>query len=481
MTNTQNNSVLQANTSKSDFTIDNLAPNNYLSIMWKGSDSKTWVRTLKVDLEKYEAGLSLLNNAVNNTKTSGLYKIINNKYMNLGSVAKYFAQSSFDSYGARQAVTGLINILEDGKIQEDNILNAFLYYSGDILRDVAKDFGVNDINPLIQQLAGQNILNNFNTFDFLDSFCRGTQDWTDKAESELNEKGVFLPYSEDEIINQYSGILLGITESDTHSIDIDIPRKRTESGYNYTSHVIVNPFKKDLKLRLTNKVINGASYGGVISSLRTGFDPIFEVKSIEAIRDTIESIAESKTRFDIYIRLSDEKYRCYTNLMFSSLSFDKTSSTGLSYDFSCTIEPVYEYIAKTYIFTPSKSSTNIKTNKSTSSNNNRTANGKSNTPKPQIKNPMAKESDLSIKAKFKTLVGTYPELAGCNLRVQQEYVIKDLQDKASKDKRFRKYLYTTNADMRKYTFPLHDIYFSKISASVYNAKRKYGAVKSTKK
>ena len=142
--------------------------------------------------------------------------------MNLGSVAKYFAQSSFDSYGARQAVTGLINILEDGKIQEDNILNAFLYYSGDILRDVAKDFGVNDINPLIQQLAGQNILNNFNTFDFLDSFCRGTQDWTDKTESKLNEKGIFLPYSEDEIINQYSGILLGITESDTHSIDIDI-------------------------------------------------------------------------------------------------------------------------------------------------------------------------------------------------------------------------------------------------------------------
>lgn len=481
MTNTQDNSVLQANTSKSDFTIDNLAPNNYLSIMWKGSDSKTWVRTLKVDLEKYEAGLNLLNNAVNNTKTSGLYKIINNKYMNLGSVAKYFAQSSFDSYGARQAVTGLINILEDGKIQEDNILNAFLYYSGDILRDVAKDFGVNDINPLIQQLAGQNILNNFNTFDFLDSFCRGTQDWTDKAESELNEKGVFLPYSEDEIINQYSGILLGITESDTHSIDIDIPRKRTESGYNYTSHVIVNPFKKDLKLRLTNKVINGASYGGVISSLRTGFDPIFEVKSIEAIRDTIESIAESKTRFDIYLRLSDEKYRCYTNLMFSSLSFDKTSSTGLSYDFSCTIEPVYEYIAKTYIFTPSKSSTNIKTNKSTSSNNNRTANGKSNTPKPQIKDPMAKDSDLSIKAKFKTLVGTYPENVGCNLRVQQEYVIKDLQDKASKDKRFRKYLYTTDTDMRMSTFPLHWHYFSEISKSVYNAKLKYGAVKSAKK
>lgn len=481
MADTQDNTVLQTGTSKSGLSISDLAPNNYLSIMWKGNDSKSWVKTLKVDLEKYEAGLSLLNNTVNNAKSSGLYKIINNKYMNLGSVAKYFAQSSFDSYGARQAVTGLINILEDGKIQEDNVLNAFLYYSGDILKDVAKDFGVNDVNPLIQQLAGQNILNNFNTFGFLDSFCRSTQDWTDKAESELNEKGIFLPYSEDEIIKEYSGILLGITESDTHSIDIDIPRKRTESGYNYTSHVIVNPFKKDLKLKLTNKVINGSSYGGATSSLRNGFDPIFEVKSIEAIRDTIESIAESKTRFDIYIRLSDEKYRCYTNLMFSSLSFDKSSSTGLSYDFSCTIEPVYEYVAKTYIFTPSKSSTNIKTNKSTSSNNNRTANGKSNTPKPQIKDPMAKESDLSIKAKFKVLVGLYPEDVGCNLRVQQEYVIKDLQNKASKDARFSKFLYTTNTLQRETIFPLKFKYYKEIDKSILNARSRYGAVTSAKR
>lgn len=385
--------VIQGGTNKSDFSIDNLAPNNYLTIMWNNQDTKTKVQTLSVDMETYNEMFEMMHNSTQNVLSGGIYKIINNKYLNIGSVAKYFAQTTFDSYGARQAVNGIINVLQDGKIQNDDVLNAVLYYSGDILSDVAKDYGISDVNPLIQQLAGQNILNNFNGLGFFESFCNKTQDWTNKSEAELNERMLTLPYSEDDITKEYSGILLGITESDTHSIDIDIPRKRTESGYNYTSHVIVNPFKKDLKLKLTNKYITGI------------YDKATEVDSIESTRDLIESIANSKMRFDIYIRLSDRKYRCYPNLMFSSLSFDKNSSTGMSYDFTCTIEPVEEYIPKTYIFTPPASSCSVKNNKSTATNNSRTAGGNTNpTQKPT---PVPKQTEIPLEQAKQNFQNTF--------------------------------------------------------------------------
>lgn len=442
MVNSQDNTVLQAGASKGELSPDSLAPNNYLTIMWKGlGDTKSRVTTLKIDIDKYKTMNSFLEANVNTVKTSGLYKIINNKYLNLGSVAKYFAQSAFDSYGARQAVTGLINILEDGKIQEDNVLNAFLYYSGDLLKGVAKDFGINDINPLIQQLAGQSVLSSFSPFKFLESFCRETKDWTDKAETSLNQKGKWLNYSGDIITNTYDGLLLGITESDTHSIEIDIPRKRTESGYNYTSHVIVNPFKKDLKLRLTNKVIN---YNQNNSEL-TYLDAIEEIKNIEEVRTTIENIVESKTRFDIYLKLSDRQYKCYTNLMFSSLAFDKTSSTGLSYDFNCTIEPVYEYIPKTYIFTPSASNTKVKSNSSTSSNKSRTSNGKSQTvQKPintsqRISQALSRETNEAIIARCRT-IGVSPTKYGLITRGMQEAFLQDVYTRSLKDKMIKKFV-----------------------------------------
>lgn len=436
MVDNQDNTVLQAGASKGELSPDSLAPNNYLTIMWKGlGDTKSRVTTLKIDIDKYKTMNSFLESNVNTVKTSGLYKVINNKYLNLGSVAKYFAQSAFDSYGARQAVTGLINILEDGKIQEDNVLNAFLYYSGDLLKGVAKDFGINDVNPLIQQLAGQSVLSSFSPFKFLEGFCRETKDWTDKAETSLNQKGKWLNYSGDIITNTYDGLLLGITESDTHSIEIDIPRKRTESGYNYTSHVIVNPFKKDLRLRLTNKAINY----NLNNSDMTYLSAIEEVKNIEDVRTTIENIVESKTRFDIYLKLSDRQYKCYTDLMFSSLTFDKSSTTGLSYDFNCSIEPVYEYIPKTYIFTPPTSSTKVKSNSSTSSNKSRTSSGKSSTSNKPSNNPIPSNNKAE-----RALFESFTNRNASNFTDTQVHkVVNDIQYKIKTDKK-----YASSMDLR---------------------------------
>ena len=476
MADNQDNTVLQAGASKGELSPDSLAPNNYLTIMWKGlGDTKSRVTTLKIDIDKYKTMNSFLEANVNTIKTSGLYKIINNKYLNLGSVAKYFAQSAFDLYGARQAVTGLINILEDGKIQEDNVLNAFLYYSGDLLKGVAKDFGINDINPLIQQLAGQSVLSSFSPFKFLESFCRETKDWTDKAETSLNQKGKWLNYSGDIIANTYDGLLLGITESDTHSIEIDIPRKRTESGYNYTSHVIVNPFKKDLKLRLTNKAINYNLNNSDMTYLST----IEEVKNIEDVRTTIENIVESKTRFDIYLKLSDRQYKCYTDLMFSSLAFDKTSSTGLSYDFNCTIEPVYEYIPKTYIFTPPTSSTRVKNNSSTSSNKSRTSRGKSHSvskpiQKPTPSNPYSKLSDETIYQTCAKVLHQDPSKAGLNSRGMQESFLNRINKISARNKSFDKYATSS--------FRFYDAgHQSKIENALYDTKRNYGKATSKSK
>lgn len=425
-------SVMQVGTSKSDFTINDLAPNNYLTIMWNGyKGEKFKVQTLSVDVNRYNEMLDLMTSSFNQTKGNVLSSLINNKYVNLGSVAKYFAQTTFESYGARQAVNGLVNIIQDGKIQNDDVLNSLLYYSGDIINDVAKDMNIADSNLLVQQLAGQNVLNDFSPFKFLDSFCNKTQDWTDKSEASLNEKAVEYPYSEDVISKEYAGILLGITESDTHSVDIDIPRKRTESGYEYTSHVIVNPFKKDLKLRLTNKIITNDKK----------LDYITEVKNIEAVRDIIEQIVNSKTRFDIYIRLSDRDYKCYTGLMFSSISFDKNSATGSSYDFSCTIEPVNEYIAKTYIFTPPVSSTKVKKNSSTSSNAKNTNAGKSESAKSpeQIK---ADRINFDKKNEaFKTKFNIDPKAYGITNAKQIDKAIILMEQKGiTKDKKFIWYL-----------------------------------------
>ena len=74
------NNAIQTGTSKSDFTINDLAPNNYLTIMWNGyKGEKFKVQTLSVDLDKYNEMLDLMNNSFNSTKSNVLSSLINNK------------------------------------------------------------------------------------------------------------------------------------------------------------------------------------------------------------------------------------------------------------------------------------------------------------------------------------------------------------------------------------------------------------------
>ena len=79
-----NNSAIQTGTSKSDFTINDLAPNNYLTIMWNGyKGEKFKVQTLSVDLDMYNEMIDLSYKSVlRNRRRLECVPLVKKKYYN---------------------------------------------------------------------------------------------------------------------------------------------------------------------------------------------------------------------------------------------------------------------------------------------------------------------------------------------------------------------------------------------------------------
>lgn len=321
--------------SQQEITIDDLAPNNYLTILWKDVKSDKIYNTMDIAqdeaIEYTNAINASIESAINNNKITYVGQ---NKFINIESIAKYIAQNKIKDSTRRRLASALIGLASgDPSKLTDNSINLLINVFGEIADKTARELGYSDPHQIFSQVTGQNVINTLKTLgaktkDFIDDF-------TDKINK--SSKTDLSSASGNNKVKRYVGLILGLTTSDTESYEITIPRKKVEDGSDYTTHFINQPFKKDFTVKLTNKVIS------------SNYSRIDEINNIEAIKDKLIEISQSHTLFDIYIRLSNEKVYKRENVFFTSLSFAKDEDSGNGYTCTFSLSPVNSFKSKVFV------------------------------------------------------------------------------------------------------------------------------------
>lgn len=333
-TNKFNTAGVTSSSTQIELTVKDLMPNNYLTIVWKDTTTNKIASTLDIDDEKALEYTTNINNAIDQAVNSQKINYFGqNKYIDIQSIAKYIAQNTIDAGVQRSMVNALIGVATgNAKKTPDAIVNLCLNGFGTIADKTARALGWTDPHNIFSQVAGENVIGVFKelgnkTRDFLE----------DKIKDITKTKKTSVSTTDKQTGKQYVGLILGLTTSDQESIEVTIPRKKVENGSDYTTHLLPQPFKKDFTVNLTNRILTG------------NFDRTTEIDNIEKIKDKLIEIANSRTLFDVYIRLSPEKMYKRSNVSFTSLSFTKDENTGNGYTATFTIEPVREFQTKTFV------------------------------------------------------------------------------------------------------------------------------------
>lgn len=323
-------------TPQENIEVQDLFPNNYLTIIWKDKSGDT-LNTLDIDDEEKLEYTMALNNAINTAiSNNNIQYAGQNKFVNVESIAKYLAQNALATSPKRTVANALIGLISGNtKKTPDNIVNLGLNLFGNIADKTARDLGLSDPHEIFSQLAGEN------TISVLSKLGENTQNFLDNAISKITgNKSQSKDSTTTEGGKKYVGLLLGLTTNDTETYETTIPRKKVEDGSDYTTHLLPQPFKKSFNVMLTNKI------------LTSDFNQTTEIKAIEYTKDKLIEIAQSYTLCDIYIRLNNDVMYKRSNVAISSLEFNKDPESGNSYTASFTVEPVQTF--KTKIFVSNK-------------------------------------------------------------------------------------------------------------------------------
>lgn len=324
-----------ASTAQKDITLDDLVPNNYLTIIWRDPETGNVFNSLDIDDKQALEYTIALQNSIDQAIASGKISYAGqSKYINLESIAKYLAQNTIQAGTKRNVVNALIGLASGSKNALSNstknlIVNVF----GEITDNVAKSFGLTDPHEIFSSFANEN------TIKLFTELGNKTQNYIDNCISKFTNKKkdkIVSSVSEDKT-KTYAGLIMGLTTSDTESMDITIPRKKVEDGSDYTTHLLPQPFKKEFNVILTNKI------------LTPDFNRTQEIKNIEFVKDKLIEIANSRTTFDIYVRLSSDVMYKRANVVFSSLSFTKDENSGNGYTASFTVEPIRTFKVKAFV------------------------------------------------------------------------------------------------------------------------------------
>lgn len=319
-------------------TVDKLAPNNYLTIVWKDKATGSIYNTYE-DIDSSQADdltyTTQLNNAINNalTTTNTAYAG-NTRYINVESIAKYLSQNILPSGTKRVVIDALINIITGDRAKITNeAINLTVNVFGEIAKKVARKIGFTDPHEAFASITSEN------TITFLYELGKASKEKIEEFVANKLNRQISKTNTKTSDSNnvKYVGLLLGITTSDTESYEITIPRRKVENGSDYTTHLLPQPFKKEFNVVLTNKILSSR------------YDYEREIDNIEKVKNKLIEIAKSYTTFDIYIRLSSGHMYKKTNVVFSSLSFTKDEGSGNNYTCSFTIEPIEEFLTKTFI------------------------------------------------------------------------------------------------------------------------------------
>lgn len=319
-----------------------LAPNNYLTIIWKDVKSNAVIITLDINDKQAIDYTNRLSNTIESAIQNNSFQYLGqNRYINLEAIGKYLAQNVIPAGTKRRVINALISVASGSSERLDNdTRNLLLNVFGTIADKTARKLNLTDPTSIFSQVAGENVLNYLGTLanqiqeHFNDLFRKKVNDNNqDTAQSNIQD------IKTKHETKKYIGLLLGLTTSDTESYEITIPRKKVEDGSDYTTHLLPQPFKKEFQVKLTNKILSDT------------FNQTTEINAIEFTKNKLIEIAKSHTLFDIYIRLNSEKIYKISNVCFSSLSFSKDENEGNGYNASFTIEPVTSFKTKTVVST----------------------------------------------------------------------------------------------------------------------------------
>ena len=313
-----------------DVSIEQLAPNNYLTIVWKDNQGK-YVNTLDIDNKSAIEYTNRLNSAIEQgINNNNIKYVAQNKYINLESIGRYIAQEAIPKSTQREIANGLIEIVSNvGQNTTDRVSNLLINAFGGITDNVARNLGLEDPHEIFSQITGENMLGVFGELG------KQTQDWIDNTISKFSKKQRNKNNTvESNTEKKYIGLILGLTTSDAESMEVVIPKRKTEDGTNYTTHLLPQDFKKDFSVMLTNKI------------LTADYNRSDEISAIEFTKNKLFEIAKSHTLFDIYIRLSDSHMYKKSNVSFTSLNIEKDETSGNGYRATFSISPVSNFTTK---------------------------------------------------------------------------------------------------------------------------------------
>lgn len=323
-----------------------LAPNNYLTIIWKDAQGNV-INTLDGKSDDEVRFTTELNNAIAQSITSGKVNYAGQtKYLNIESIAKYVSQNTITAGAKRQVINALITVASgDNKTLPTRVTDLCLNVFGTIAEKTARNLNFTDPHEVFSQVAGENVIG------VLKELGKNSKDLLEDAVKKINNtkltnlatKVGLLGKGQNvnsDTVKRYVGLVLGLTTSDTESIEITNAKRKVEKGNDYTTHLLPQLFKKDFTVKLTNKVLSDT------------YNYETEINAIEFTKNKLIEIANSQTLFDIYIKLSDNIMYKRENLTFTSISFDKGEDDGNGYTCTFSVEPIINF--KTKIFVSNK-------------------------------------------------------------------------------------------------------------------------------
>lgn len=211
--------VSSSNTN-TDLTIDQLAPNNYLTIVWRNKDGEL-ANTIDVNNGCYARVTRDLNNTINQAISNNKIQYVGqNKFCNIETIGKYIANNTLGNNTQRRVANALINMSTgDPTKLPEMVSNTALNVFGGVAEKTAQNLGLSSPIGVFSQVAGENVISH------LTNLSQKALDKLNKNKKQLNEpKDPDFTTTIDK--TQYMGLLIGITTSDTESMDISIPRKK---------------------------------------------------------------------------------------------------------------------------------------------------------------------------------------------------------------------------------------------------------------
>ena len=146
-------------TVQADYTPSDLAPNNYLTIIWKDKQGKQY-NSLDINDKEALQFTNDLNNAIEQGITSGNVSYIGStRYVNVESIAKYLAQNMIESSPKRTIVNGFIGLLTVSQKELDySTKKLIISIFGEVAEKTARTFGFSDPHDIFASFASENTI-----------------------------------------------------------------------------------------------------------------------------------------------------------------------------------------------------------------------------------------------------------------------------------------------------------------------------------